>query len=129
MVDLTEENYDKLYLKYKKKYLKLYNENKDLLDAYQKGGNQNNGKFITFTAKWCHHCKVLSPTLKALAKTQLGGVKLINYDSEEHQHQIEKYKIGGFPTIIFEKNNKIIEYDGDRSKDDLINFIKKHNEN
>ena len=103
------EDYTSKYLKYKMKYLKLYNENKHLLDQYQKGGtNKGDPELIAFTAKWCHHCKVFSSTWQELNNLSNLNVKLVNYDSELHKNEIDKYNIKGFPTIILKTKITVI---------------------
>ena len=114
------------YLKYKKKYFKLYYENKDLIEnyyKYQSGGQAKKNKLIAFTAKWCGHCQVFKPTWSELQKSKL-NIELINYDSEKHKNKIDEYKISGFPTIMLKKvDGSLKEYNGNRSKNDLIKFI------
>lgn len=110
-------DYEKKYLKYKNKYLMLKN--------IQKGGKPRN-KLYLFKADWCGYCKMFKNTWKSLKKENL-DIELIEYDSEKDKKILMKYQIRGFPTILLERENEIVEYEGNRELEDLVNFIKKYN--
>ena len=116
----TDINYDAKYLKYKNKYYELKNK--------LNGGRRNKSKLklLTFTANWCMHCKHFMPTYNKLKNNNTYNIDFINYDSNEHPQKMIDYKINAFPTIYLEKNNKLIQYEGNREESDLINFIKSH---
>ncbi len=126
-------NYNDKYLKYKMKYLQLLRENKHILDKIdyshkiqQNGGSKDikNKRFIAFTAKWCGHCQRFASEWKQIEKTKMKNVSFINYDSEIHKDQIDAFEVKGFPTFLLDTGNNMIEYTGNRSKEDIIEFIK-----
>lgn len=80
---------------------------------------------MEFFAPWCGHCKSLEPEWAAAAteiKEQAKGkVKLAAVDATVNQMLASRYGIRGFPTIkIFQKGEDPIDYDGGRSKADII---------
>ena len=78
----------------------------------------------------CGHCTALEPTWNNLEKSlvnkysSMGNVMLGDLHFETVQdHPIDKLRnISGYPTIIGISGNKIQEYSGDRSLNDLENF-------
>ena len=132
-----------------KHYIKSFNTNTQNIQNVQMGGGQNNksapekyGTFYFFSMKGCGHCTEFKPIWK-----QLIGIlpdkpipnKKLNQQLQvyfEHDgsngvsDKAKKYKdlIDGFPTFIFvNKNERPRKYEEERTKTDIINFIKKYN--
>ena len=89
---------------------------------------KKNVKFINFNATWCYWSKKLVPTwtkLEEIAKnTNNLEVIDIKCDLEENQEICKLNGIEGYPTIKLFVDDKILDYNGDRSLDDMLNFIK-----
>ena len=85
---------------------------------------------ILFYAPWCGHCKALHPKYEEVAKKLKDkNPKLVLAKMDYTENEVESVNISGFPTVKFYPGNKKstpIEYDGDRSVDDIIKFIKKN---
>ena len=87
---------------------------------------------IEFYAPWCGHCKSFAPKYKEIAKEFQKTEKNLVFakiDATANESP-ESYMVQGFPTIYFapakgDKTNPI-RYEGDRSQDDLVKFIKEH---
>ena len=106
-------DYTEKYNKYKKKY-----------NLLKQMGGQKYPELITFTAKWCGHCTKFQPVIEELqANSKKLNIKVTSYDSEKDKLMIDEYKIQGFPTIMLNHNNKLIEYNGRRDKESIVNFI------
>lgn len=86
--------------------------------------------FVEIYAPWCGHCKKLAPTwdklgeeVKAKGSSSLVIAKLDGTENdippETHVHA------NGFPTLKFVKaeTNEVVDYNGDRSYEDLVRFI------
>ena len=72
----------------------------------------------------CGHCKTFAPEWEKFVKSYNGPVKLKKVEASEAGNDLEKYKIQGFPTILFldnEGNSNI--YEGDRTSQGLDKFI------
>ncbi len=96
----------------------------------KEGFETSNSKLILFYADWCGHCKKFKPIfdkeLKELISSSNIPVKLESIDCDKNPEITSKYNISAFPTLILEVNNKLINYDGQRKSEDIIQFIKKH---
>jgi len=85
---------------------------------------------VEFYAPWCGHCKKLEPTFNELGTNlkSVGSIVIAKIDATANDIPAS-YGIQGFPTIkLFPANNKKepIDYNGDRSLDDLTLFLKSH---
>lgn len=99
------------------------------------GSNFENGiasgvTFVKFYAPWCGHCKRLSPTWDELATKFVGktGVKIAKVDCTEGSNRqlCADQKVNGFPTMfLYSNGEKVEEYDGNRSLDDMFSFVAK----
>ena len=82
-------------------------------------------------APWCGHCKRLQPTWSQLAEKFVGNenVKIAKVDCtlQENRDLCSEQDVNGFPTLfIYKDGEKISEYNGSRSLDDLFDFINSH---
>ena len=91
--------------------------------------NQNKAVLKLFYVDWCGHCKNFKPIFEgelsnAVQEQQLPcRLELVN--CEEHPEEAKKYNIRGYPTLIFEnENNDVVEYQGERTANSIIKFIK-----
>jgi len=85
---------------------------------------------VEFYAPWCGHCKSLAPTFDEVGKEleDVSSVVVAKIDATNNDVS-PKLGIRGFPTIKFfpanDKQNPI-DYNGDRTKADFVNFIREH---
>ena len=80
---------------------------------------------ILFYAPWCGHCRAFHPQFEKLAKSTKGLFKIGAVNCEEERDLAGKYKIDGFPTVLFfgEDKTKTVEYDGDRKAEKIVDFL------
>lgn len=81
--------------------------------------------------RWCGHCKRLAPTWQTLAEKFVGNanVKISKVDCtlQDNRDLCGEQDVNGFPTLFIYKNGeKISEYNGSRSMDDLYDFVNSH---
>lgn len=87
--------------------------------------------FLEIYAPWCGHCKRLAPIWEELA-TKLAAndnIVIAKMDGTENDIPVgTNIDIQGFPTLklIKAETNEIIDYQGDRSLEDLYSFIEKN---
>jgi len=86
-------------------------------------------KFVLaeFYAPWCGHCKNLEPEYTKAAATLASNkdIALVKVDATEERALGEKYEVQGFPTIKFFRDGEVSAYEGGRSADDIVNWLKK----
>lgn len=92
---------------------------------------ENDVTFVALTASWCGHCKRLAPTWQQLAEKYVGNdrVKIAKIDCSvtENRNVCNEQEVQGYPTIFIYKNGKkISEYNGNRSLEDMFDFVKSH---
>ncbi|KAJ1960989.1 hypothetical protein GGI12_003504 [Dipsacomyces acuminosporus] len=86
---------------------------------------------VEFFAPWCGHCKRLAPIYAQLSEVFQSddNVVIASYDASSDDQIKKEYPIQGFPTLLAfpaGKDAKQVEYEGDRSLDDLVAFVNKH---
>jgi len=82
---------------------------------------------LEFYAPWCGHCKQLTPIYEEVGSAFNGIPSVVVAKVDATSNDVNpKLGIRGFPTIKFfpanDKQNPI-EYEGDRTKKDFIEFI------
>jgi protein disulfide-isomerase A1 len=93
--------------------------------------NNRKDVMLLFYAPWCGHCKALHPKYEEVAKKlKEKNPKLVMAKIDATENEVENINISGFPTIKFyagdRKGKMPIDYDGDRTVEDIIKFIKKN---
>ncbi|UOF94429.1 MAG: thioredoxin [Bacteroides sp.] len=79
---------------------------------------------LDFWAEWCNPCKALSPIIDNIYKRYKDSIVLGKVNVDNNDILSERYSIQSIPTILFIKNNKVIDKEiGLVSEDILINKI------
>jgi len=94
-------------------------------------GIQKGVTIVKFFAPWCGHCKRMASTWDELAGKFAGkaGAKIAKVDCtlEENKELCNEQGVDGFPTVfLYKDGEKVEEYNGSRSLDDLFEFVSKH---
>jgi len=99
-----------------------YIENNENMNDNESGSKS----LVFFYMNGCGHCDKFMPTWEEVKSEYSGAITLTEKESASATSDIEKFKIKGFPTILLvdSNNNKIKEYNGDRSKSDVMKFLK-----
>ncbi|MCQ2960292.1 MAG: thioredoxin [Bacteroidales bacterium] len=64
---------------------------------------------IDFWAEWCGPCQKISPVITALAEEYEGKVVIGKCDVEENTEITSKFSIRNIPTILFIRNNEVVD--------------------
>lgn len=79
---------------------------------------------VDFWAEWCMPCKMLGPTIDALAEQFHGTVKIGKLDIDSSQQAATKFDVMSIPTVIIFKGGKPVKkFIGLARKDDLAAAI------
>ncbi|WP_292345986.1 MULTISPECIES: thioredoxin [unclassified Methanoregula] len=62
-----------------------------------------------FFATWCGPCRMQTPIIEELAKKMGNAVEIKTVDVDQHMDLAEKYGIRVVPTLIIEKDGRIIK--------------------
>jgi thioredoxin 1 len=82
---------------------------------------------VDFWAQWCAPCRMIAPTVEAVAEKYQGKASVFKVDVDKNPSVSQKYGIKGIPTLILFKNGKEEErIVGATSKDAISRLIEKH---
>ncbi len=62
-----------------------------------------------FFATWCGPCRMQTPILEELAKKMGDAVEIRKVDVDQHMDLAEKYGIRVVPTLVIEKDGRIVQ--------------------
>jgi thioredoxin 1 len=82
---------------------------------------------VDFWAAWCAPCRMLAPTVEAIAKDYDGKAKVGKLNVDENNEVSAKFGIKGIPTLILFKNG--VEQErvvGATTKDNIARMLDKH---
>lgn len=95
-------------------------------DNFDDAVAQNEFILVEFYAPWCGHCKSLAPEYASAAATLANEpATLAKVDATVAKDLAARFEIKGFPTLIFFKNGKKMEYNAGRTAADIVAFMKK----
>ncbi|KAJ6306975.1 hypothetical protein OIU78_022140 [Salix suchowensis] len=84
---------------------------------------------LEFYAPWCGHCQKLAPILEEIAVSYQSDadVLIAKLDATANDVPSDTYDVEGFPTVYLRSaSGKLVQYEGDRTKQDIIDFIEKN---
>jgi len=64
---------------------------------------------VDFWAEWCGPCRMMSPTVDAIATDYAGRVKVGKLNVDENGSTSMRYQVRGIPTLLLFKGGKVVE--------------------
>lgn len=82
---------------------------------------------VDFWAEWCGPCKMMAPTVDAVATEYAGKLKVGKLDVDENGGTAMRYQIRGIPTLLLFKNGQIVEMRvGAVGKSEVVKMLQSH---
>jgi thioredoxin 1 len=82
---------------------------------------------VDFWAEWCGPCRMMTPTVEAVAGEYAGRAKVGKLNVDENQGVTARYGIRGIPSLLLFKGGQVAEQlVGATSKDTVVKMIEKH---
>ncbi len=82
---------------------------------------------VDFWAEWCGPCRMMTPTVDAVANDFAGRVKVGKVNVDENNGIAMRYNIRGIPTLLLFKGGKVVEQKvGAVGKPDVVKMIENH---
>jgi thioredoxin 1 len=64
---------------------------------------------VDFWAEWCGPCRMMAPTIDAVANDYAGKVKVGKVDVDSNGDTAMRYNIRGIPTLLLFKGGRVVE--------------------
>jgi len=82
---------------------------------------------VDFWAEWCAPCKMMAPSIEALAEEFDGRLRVGKLNVDDNAATSEKYDIRGIPTVMIFKGGEVKEQVvGVTSKENLARLVERH---
>jgi thioredoxin 1 len=82
---------------------------------------------VDFWAEWCGPCRMMSPTIDALAEGYAGKVRIGKLNVDENPGSAMRYQVRGIPTLLLFKGGQVVEQRvGATGKADLEKMLEAH---
>jgi thioredoxin 1 len=82
---------------------------------------------VDFWAEWCGPCRMIAPTVDAVADEFAGKVKVGKLNVDDHNGAAGRYNVRGIPTLLLFKGGQVVEQRvGAVSKTDLVKMLEPH---
>jgi thioredoxin 1 len=79
---------------------------------------------VDFWAEWCQPCRMLAPTVEAVAQKYEGKAKFFKINVDDNPAVPQRYGIKGIPTLIlFSGGNEADRVVGATSKDNITRMV------
>lgn len=87
--------------------------------------NKDKDVLVEFYAPWCGHCKQLAPIYDQLGEKFRDSDTVVIAKMDATANELEHTKITSFPTLtLYTKGeNKVIQYNGERTLEGLSKFL------
>lgn len=64
---------------------------------------------LDFYADWCGPCIAMKPIMEEIEKEYSGKIEFKKINVDKEQASTQRYQVMSIPTLIFEKDDKIID--------------------
>jgi thioredoxin 2 len=64
---------------------------------------------IDFWAPWCGPCRVVSPALERIARSQAGRLKVVKVNTDEHPELARRYDARSIPLLVLMEDGREVD--------------------
>jgi thioredoxin 1 len=64
---------------------------------------------VDFWAAWCGPCRVLAPTVEAIAGEFAGSLKVGKLDLDQNMNTAARFRVQNIPTLLLFKNGQLVD--------------------
>ena len=87
----------------------------------------NKPVLVDFWAQWCTPCRMLAPTVEAVAQQYSETANVVKLNVDDNPSTAQRYGIKGIPTLILFREGKEVErVVGATSKESITRMIEKY---
>eukprot|EP00252_Welwitschia_mirabilis_P015595 TRINITY_DN3442_c0_g1_i1.p1 TRINITY_DN3442_c0_g1~~TRINITY_DN3442_c0_g1_i1.p1 ORF type:complete len:580 (-),score=122.17 TRINITY_DN3442_c0_g1_i1:312-2051(-) len=87
--------------------------------------SKNEFALVEFYAPWCGHCQQFAPEYAAAATELKEEIPVAKIDVSEEYDLAQQYNIQGFPTVYLFINGTYTAFNGERTKDGVVSWVKR----
>jgi thioredoxin 1 len=82
---------------------------------------------VDFWAEWCGPCRMLGPTIDAIAEEFAGRVNVFKHNVDDNPMTPGQYSIRGIPTLLVFKNGQVVDQIvGNQPKEVIVQALQRH---
>jgi len=82
---------------------------------------------VDFWAEWCAPCRMIAPTVDAIASEYAGRLKVGKVNVDFNNETAARYMIRGIPTLLLFRGGKVVDQRvGAVGKAELVRMIEPH---
>jgi thioredoxin 1 len=82
---------------------------------------------VDFWAEWCGPCKMIAPTLEAIARDYNGKLRVAKVNVDENMATPERYGVRGIPTLLLIKGGQVKDQIvGNYPRDHIERVLQRH---
>jgi len=82
---------------------------------------------VDFWAEWCGPCRMMTPTVDAVAKDYNGRIKVGKLNVDDNGNTAMRYNVRGIPTLLLFKGGRVVDQKvGAMGKTEVVKMLDAH---
>lgn len=105
---------------------KIVQNEQNNIENIENNKTQNKSTLALYYTNWCGYSRQFIPIWDEFISIAPQTINYEKYNCEENPSVCNKYNIKGYPTLYLHKGDINIQYNGNRTINDLLDFVKKN---